>query len=130
MTDPSKMDDAELRRAIAEKMDMEIHISTKGRFHYWLDISKGKQGAPRIRNWPCDVAVAVKLLDEFDCISVSRGMTEGGQASDGKEWIVYIGIPLTNSNIIGKSFIGRNVSLSRAICEACYMALKAKRRNK
>ncbi len=110
---PSEMTGDELRLAIAEELGMHVHILARGRFKYWLDIPKGKQAAPRIRNWPSDVAAALGLLDEHNDVRIDK---------DGDtRWTVDIySDPLI---IIGSSDAP---TLARAISEAVYMALKAK----
>jgi len=111
MTDISQMTDADLRLAIAKKLGMKVHVSVSGRFRYWLDISKGKQCAPRIRNWPGDNNAALGLLDEF-------GDWELEIERCGSKYQVIL-------HVEGKDHMSRWCeTLSRAISEAAYMAMK------
>ncbi|GAI31941.1 unnamed protein product [marine sediment metagenome] len=59
MTDPSKMNDAELRLAIAEELGYKQ--CSCGKFH--IGTFQSSVDAP---NWPSDIMAALGLLDECD----------------------------------------------------------------
>lgn len=130
MTAISEMTNEELRLAIAEIIAKEIghgcFVSPTGELS-GLVFRDNRLGLIKdVPDYPSDDVAALGLLDEFECVSMCKGLTDAFNKDSEKAWRVYIGIPLPNSNIIGKSFVGEHALLSRVISETW---LKAKRGN-